>query len=181
MRVRRRAQLRSHSDDRLRVPTSFIDAPEPVGPARSAPLPAYETETATAAALSLQIVLLLLLAIAKALRDRRAPWDQRGLIREPLRKVGVILLDDVEHGFLGKPSMILGKESVQVSELFVVHGHRASAAIPKIYRNRLIPRQLSTRLIAFRESEAKMIIPAVARPISAARRPSVNHLLTMPA
>jgi hypothetical protein len=27
--------------------------------------------------------------------------------------------------------MILGKESVQVSELFVVHGHRASAAIVK--------------------------------------------------
>ena len=72
-----------------------------------------------------------LLAFAKALRDRRSPGDQRGLVREPLREVGVILLHDVEHGFLGKPSMVLGKEFVQVSELFVVHGHRASAAIPK--------------------------------------------------
>jgi hypothetical protein len=96
-----------------------------------------------------------LLAVAKALRDRGSPGYQRGLIREPLREVGVILLYDVEHGFLGKLSMILGKESVQVSELFVVHGFRASAAIPKIYRNWLIPCQLSTRLIAFRESEAR--------------------------
>jgi hypothetical protein len=60
-------------------------------------------------------------------------------------------LYDVEHGFLGKLSMILGKESVQVSELFVVHGHRASAAIPRTYRNLLITRQLSTRLVTFRE------------------------------
>jgi hypothetical protein len=100
-----------------------------------------------------------LLAVAKALRDRRAPGYQRGLIRQPLREVGVILLYDVEHGFLGKPSMILGKESVQVSELFVVHGHRASAAIPRIYRNLLIPCQLSTRLVTFRE-RIRMVIAA---------------------
>jgi hypothetical protein len=100
-----------------------------------------------------------LLAVAKALRDRGSPRYQRGFIREPLREVGVILLYDVEHGFLGKPSMILGKESVQVSELFVVHGHRASAAIPKIYRNLLILRQLSTRLIAFRE-RGQMVVAA---------------------
>jgi hypothetical protein len=71
------------------------------------------------------------LALAKALRDRRTPRDQRGFVREPLRKVGVILLYDVEYRFLGKLSMILGKEFVQVSELFIVHGHRASAAIIK--------------------------------------------------
>jgi hypothetical protein len=90
----------------------------------------YEAETA-AAALLLQIVLLLLLAVPKALRDRRSPRYQRGLIGESLREIGVILLHDVEHGVFGEPSMVLGKESVQVSELFVVHGHRASAAIPK--------------------------------------------------
>jgi hypothetical protein len=75
-----------------------------------------------ATALSSQFVLLPLLACAKALRDRRAPEDQRGLIGEALREVGVIVLHDVEHGFLGKPAMMIGKEFVQVSELFVVHG-----------------------------------------------------------
>ena len=33
----------------------------------------------------------------------------------------MILLHDIEHGVLGEPSMVLGKKSVQVSELFVVH------------------------------------------------------------
>ena len=36
-------------------------------------------------------------------------WYQRGLIRTPLRKIGVILLHDVEHCFLGEPAMVLGK------------------------------------------------------------------------
>jgi hypothetical protein len=112
-----------------------------------------------------------LLAIAKALRDRRTPRYQRGLIREPLRKIGVILLYDVEDRFLGKPSMILGKESVHVSELFVVHGFRASAAIQKIYRNLLIPCQLSTRLVTFRE-RIRMVISVRGAPTSAARRPA---------
>ncbi|XSC46347.1 hypothetical protein ACF1BQ_010995 [Bradyrhizobium sp. RDT10] len=70
-----------------------------------------------------------LLAFAQALGDRRTPGYQRGFIREPLRKIGVILLHDVEDRFLGEPAMIFGKESVQVSQLFVVHGYRASAAI----------------------------------------------------
>jgi hypothetical protein len=39
--------------------------------------------------------------------------------------------------------MVFGQQPVHVSELFVGHGHRASAAIPRIYRNLLIPRQLS--------------------------------------
>jgi hypothetical protein len=73
----------------------------------------------------------LALAFAKALRDRRSSWDQRGLIREALRKIGVILLHDVEHRFLGEPAMVLGKESVQVCELFVGHGRRVLAAIPE--------------------------------------------------
>jgi len=91
--------------------------------------PSYEAGTVVAA-LSPQLVLLPLLAFAKALRDRRSSCDQRSLVCEPLRQIGVILLHDVEYGFLGKPSMVLGKESVQVSELFVVHGFRASVAIP---------------------------------------------------
>jgi hypothetical protein len=95
-------------------------------------------------------VLYLLLAFVKALHDRRSPWYLRGLIREPLRKIGVVLLHDVEHRFPGEPAMVLGKQSVHVCELFVGHGHRASAAIPKIYRNLLIPRQLATWQISAR-------------------------------
>jgi hypothetical protein len=52
--------------------------------------------------------LFLLLAFVKALHNRRSPWYQRGLIRKPLRKIGVILLHDIEHCFLGKPAMVLG-------------------------------------------------------------------------
>ncbi|MEH2528697.1 MULTISPECIES: hypothetical protein [unclassified Bradyrhizobium] len=129
---------------------------------------------------SLQIVLLLLLAFAQALRDRGSPWDQRGFIRESLCEIGVILLHDVEHGFLGEPSMILGKKSVQVSELFVIHRRRASAAIPEIYRNLLIPRQLLTRLIVF-WARSQMVIAAAAGAHRWLPVPFVNHLLTMPA
>jgi hypothetical protein len=98
--------------------------------------------------LSVHLVLFPLLAFAKALRDRRSSGNQRRLIREALGEIGVILLHDVEHGFPGKLSMVLGKEFVQISELFVVHGHRLS---PKIYRNLLILRQLLTRLVTIRE------------------------------
>jgi len=133
---------------------------------------------------SLQLVLLPLLAFAKALRDRRSSCDQRGLVREPLGKVGVILLHDVEYGFLGKPSMVLGKESVQVSELFVVHGHRASVAIPKIYRNLLISCQLSTRLVTCpapcREAKSDGDRCRGHADIGGALS-SVNHLLTIAA
>ena len=45
----------------------------------------------------------------KAFQDRRAPWYQRGLIRKPLRKIGVIPLHDVEHCFVGEFAMALGK------------------------------------------------------------------------
>ena len=51
----------------------------------------------------------LLLAFVKAFQDRRAPWYQRGLIRKPLRKIGVILLHNVERRFLGEIAMVLGK------------------------------------------------------------------------
>ena len=58
---------------------------------------------------SLAIVLYLLLAFVKALHNRGSPWYLRGLIREPLRKIGVVLLHDVEHRFLGESAMVLGK------------------------------------------------------------------------
>jgi hypothetical protein len=132
------------------------------------------------AASSLQFVLLPLLAFAKALRDRRSPEDQRSLVGEALREVGVIVLHDVEHGFLGKPSMVIGKEFVQVSELFVVHGFRASAAFPQIYCKLLIPRQLSTRLVTLGGANSDGHYGPAA-PQSAARGSRVNHLLTMPA
>jgi hypothetical protein len=79
-----------------------------------------------------------------------------------LRKIGVILLHDIEYGFLGKPSMVLGKESVQVSELFVVHGIAPQPQFPEIYRNLLIPRQLLTCLIVGRK-QSRMVVAAAAR------------------
>jgi len=83
----------------------------------------------------------------------------------------VILLYDVEHGFLGKLSMILGKESVQVSELFVVHGFRASVAIPQIYRKLLILCQLLTRLVTLRE-RIRMVMTAPRRADIGGPRPA---------
>jgi hypothetical protein len=49
------------------------------------------------------------IAFMKAFQDRRAPPYLCGLIRKPLRKIGVILLHDVEHCFLGEIAMLLGK------------------------------------------------------------------------
>ena len=76
----------------------------------------------------------LLLALVKALNNRGSPWYQRGLIREPLRKIGVVLLHDVEQRFPGEPAMELGQEFVHVCEFFVGnfvgHGSRALAAMP---------------------------------------------------
>jgi hypothetical protein len=51
----------------------------------------------------------LLLALVKAFQYRRAPWYQPGLIRKPPRKIGVILLLDVEHRFRGDLAMIVSK------------------------------------------------------------------------
>jgi hypothetical protein len=55
------------------------------------------------------ILRFLVFALMKAFQDRRAPWYQRGLIRKPLRKIGVILLHDVEQRFPGEFAMVLGK------------------------------------------------------------------------
>jgi len=55
------------------------------------------------------ILLFLLFAFMKAFQDRRAPWYQRRLIRKPLRKIGMILLHDVERCSVGEIAMVLGK------------------------------------------------------------------------
>jgi hypothetical protein len=55
------------------------------------------------------ILLFLLFAFVKAFQDRRAPWNLRGLIRKPLREIGVILLHDVERRLLGELAVVLGK------------------------------------------------------------------------
>jgi hypothetical protein len=48
-------------------------------------------------------------ALTKALHNRRSPWYQRSLIREPLRKISVILSDDIQRSFRGQLTMVLGK------------------------------------------------------------------------
>jgi hypothetical protein len=63
-----------------------------------------------------------LFAFTKTFQDCRAPRYQRGLIRKPLRKIGVILLHDVERRFLGELAMVLGKQPVHGCELFIGHG-----------------------------------------------------------
>jgi hypothetical protein len=55
------------------------------------------------------ILRFLLFAFVKAFQYRRAPWYQPGLFRKPLRKIGVILLQDVEHCLLGEIAMVLRK------------------------------------------------------------------------
>ena len=43
----------------------------------------------------------------EASQGRCAPWYLRGLIRKPLREIGVIKLHDVEQCFLGEIAMVL--------------------------------------------------------------------------
>ena len=57
----------------------------------------------------LAVVLYLLFAFVQAIHYRCSPWYQCGLIRKPLSKIGVILLNDVQHRFLREPAMVLGK------------------------------------------------------------------------
>lgn len=73
------------------------------------------------AGLVLQFFLLALLAFAQALRDRRSPSDQRGLVGEALRQISVILRHHIEYGALGELAMVLGQEAMHVGKLFVVH------------------------------------------------------------
>ena len=75
------------------------------------------------AGLVLQFFLLALLAFAQALRDRRSASDQRGLIGEALRQIGVILRYDIEYGFPGKLAVVLGQEAVHVDKLLVHRSH----------------------------------------------------------
>ena len=46
----------------------------------------------------------------KAFHDRSSPRYLSGLIRKALRKVVVVLLNNIEHRLLGEPAMILGKQ-----------------------------------------------------------------------
>jgi hypothetical protein len=48
----------------------------------------------------------LLFAFKQARHGCRTPRYLGGLIREPLRKIEVILLHDVKHRFLGKIAMV---------------------------------------------------------------------------
>jgi len=75
-----------------------------VGPPASA-FVAYRVSNSTRIA----IFRYLLFALTKALHNRRSPWYQRSLIREPLRKISVILSDDIQRSFLGQLTMVLSK------------------------------------------------------------------------
>jgi hypothetical protein len=79
------------------------------GPAAFPPSKRYPDSRRGTSFVDLAILRFLLFAFAKAFQDRRAPWYQRGLIRKSLREIGVILLHDVEHCFLGEIAMVLGK------------------------------------------------------------------------
>jgi hypothetical protein len=51
----------------------------------------------------------LLFEFTEAFQGCRAPWYLRGLVGEPLREIGVILLHDVEQGFPGEIAMVIRK------------------------------------------------------------------------
>ena len=87
----------------------FIN-PYPAGQRRfTVALPLFDVG-ATEASCAVQLhPLFLLFAFMQAVQDSRAPWYQRGLIRKPLCKIGVILLHDVERCFVDEIAMVLGK------------------------------------------------------------------------
>jgi hypothetical protein len=62
-------------------------------------------------------------AFMKAFEDGRPPWYLRSLIRKPLREIVVILLHDVERGFLRETAMVLGEYPVHGCEQFIGHGY----------------------------------------------------------
>jgi hypothetical protein len=97
----------------------------------------------------------LLFAFVKALYYRRAPWYQRGLIHKALPKVSVILSNDVEDRFLGKPSMVLGKWPVHGGKLFIGHGSRLGRDVIRIVRKK----GLRLRLIARQSVQGGLLLP----------------------
>jgi hypothetical protein len=62
-------------------------------------------------------------AFMKAFEDGRAPWYLRSLIRKPLREIVVIVLHDVERGFLRETAMVLGEYPMHGCEQFIGHGY----------------------------------------------------------
>ena len=75
-------------------------------------------------------------ALVEALHNRRSSRYLRGLVRQPLRQIEVILLHDVEHRLLGEHAMILGKQLMQVCEFFVSHGNEPGGNCQIIPRRR---------------------------------------------
>jgi hypothetical protein len=84
---------------------------------------------------------LLPFTLVKTLYNRGSPRDLRGLIREPLRKVNVILLYHIQNGLPGEPSMIVSKQLVQGCQLFVSHGNPTFAAARVEVPNGAAPRR----------------------------------------
>ena len=60
----------------------------------------------------------------KARERHRATWNLRRLIGKPLRKIGVIIVHNVEPRFFGKLSMVFGEHAVHLGDLFM--GTKAS-------------------------------------------------------
>jgi hypothetical protein len=116
-----------------------------------------------------------LLAFVKALNDRRSPRYQRSLIRESLRKVGVVLLHNVQRCVPGEPAMVLGKQFVHIGKLFVSHA--------RIYRVPLVPSQLSAHYSVWPGLAADWPEGVIRRHLCVLPQPElgVNHWLTMTA
>src|SRR6267378_811936 len=61
----------------------------------------------------------LFFAFMKARERHRATWNLRRLIGKPLRKIGVIIVHNVEPRFFGKLSMVFGEHAVHLGDLFM--------------------------------------------------------------
>jgi len=72
-------------------------------------LPLILAKVASRHAACRQRLRFLLFEFTEAFQGCRAPWYLRGLIGEPLREIGVILLHDVEQGFPGEIAMVIRK------------------------------------------------------------------------
>jgi hypothetical protein len=69
----------------------------------------YITVSQSILASLVSIAICLLFAFQQAFHDCCTPRYLGGLVREPLRKISVILLHNVEHRFLGTIAMVSGK------------------------------------------------------------------------
>jgi hypothetical protein len=67
-------------------------------------------------------VIHMLFAFEQPFHDGCAPRYLGGFVREPLCKIDVILLHDVEHRFFGAIAMVSGEQPVHRSDFFFGHG-----------------------------------------------------------